>query len=248
MRSATHIGGNRQQSRGQKEPDMRTVLSVVGGILLLVVALAALFGFRAFAFQPFNIPSGSMEPTILPGEMIFVSKYNYGYGRYSLPFAPPSDRGRVFPADPQLGDVVVFRIASDARTDYIKRVAGLPGDRVQLMNGVLSLNGEPAKRERLADFIVPDAFERGAPAKRWRETLPNGAGYEVIQIAENSPQSNTNVFEVPPGYFFALGDNRDNSLDSRFASFGFVPLDNLVGRAQIVFWSPHAKRIGARVR
>jgi signal peptidase I len=248
MRSATHIGGNRQQSRGQKEPDMRTVLSVVGGILLLVFALAALFGFRAFAFQPFNIPSGSMEPTILPGEMIFVSKYNYGYGRYSLPFAPPSDRGRVFPADPQLGDVVVFRIASDARTDYIKRVAGLPGDRVQLMNGVLSLNGEPAKRERLADFTVPDAFERGAPAKRWRETLPNGAGYEVIQIAENSPQSNTNVFEVPPGYFFALGDNRDNSLDSRFASFGFVPLDNLVGRAQIVFWSPHAKRIGARVR
>jgi signal peptidase I len=225
---------------------MRSVFSVVGGILLLLVAGAALLGFRALAYQPFSIPSSSMAPTILPGETIFVSKYSYGFGRFSLPFA--TGPGRALPADPQLGDVVVFRTASDEHTDYIKRVVGLPGDRVQLMNGVLSLNGELAKRERLADFTVPDAVERGAPAKRWRETLPNGAGYEVLQIAENSPQSNTNVFEVPPGYFFALGDNRDNSLDSRFASFGFIPLDNLVGRAQIVFWSPDAKRIGTRVR
>jgi signal peptidase I len=153
---------------------MRSVFSLVGGILLLLVAAAALLGFRAFAYQPFSIPSSSMAPTILPGETIFVSKYSYGFGRFSSPFE--TRPGRVFPADPQLGDVVVFRTASDEHTDYIKRVAGLPGDRVQLMNGVLSLNGELVKREPLADFTVPDAFERGVPAKRWRETLPNGAG------------------------------------------------------------------------
>jgi len=211
----------------------------------LIIALVI----RTFLFQPFNIQSGSMKETLLVGDYLFVSKYSYGYSHYSLPFSPQLFPGRIHPADPQLGDVVVFRTPKDDRVDYVKRVAGLPGDRVQMIDGMLNINGKPVKQERIEDFIETDDFGNTTPVKRWRETLPNGVSYETLQLMDNSFYSHTNVYEVPPGHFFALGDNRDNSLDSRALSdIGYVPLDNLVGRAEIIFLSKHPERIGMRVR
>jgi len=228
---------------------MRTVLSVVGGILLVVALLATLLGFRAFAYQPFSIPSASMEPTLMVGDYVMVSKYSYGYTHYSLPFSPPLFRGRVLPSDPQPGDVAVFRLPKDDQVDYVKRVVGLPGDRVQMINGLLNINGRPVKRERIEDYVETDDFGRATRFQHWRETLPNGASYETLQLMDNGFLSNTAVFEVPPGDFFTLGDNRDNSTDSRLPDVGFVPLDHLIGRVQIVFLSgQHPERIGMRVK
>jgi len=227
---------------------MRTFFKIVGVILLVAALLALLVGFRSFAFQPFSVPSTSMEPTLVLGDNFFVSKYSYGYSHYSLPFSPPLFPGRILTADPQLGDVVVFRTPKDDRVDYVKRVAGLPGDRVQMIDGMLNINGRPVKQERIEDFLQADDFGNTTPVKRWRETLPNGVSYETLQLMDNSFYSHTNVYEVPPGHFFALGDNRDNSLDSSAPEIGYVPLDNLVGRAEIIFLSKHPERIGMRVR
>jgi signal peptidase I len=226
---------------------MRTVLKVVGGILLVAMLPALLLGFRAFAFQPFNIPSSSMEPTLMVGDYIMVSKYSYGYTRYSLPFSAPLFSGRAFPSDPQPGDVAVFRLPKDDRVDYVKRVVGLPGDRVQLINGLLHINGRAVKRERLEDYIQTDDLGHATTFQRWREILPNGASYATLQLMDNGFLSNTSVFEVPPGDFFALGDNRDNSTDSRLPDVGFVPFDKLVGRAEVIFFSEHPERIGMPV-
>jgi signal peptidase I len=227
---------------------MRTVLKVAGGILLIVALPAVLLAFRAFAFQPFNIPSSSMEPTLMVGDYIMVSKFSYGYTRYSLPFSPRLSFGRTFPSDPQPGDVAVFRLPKDDSVDYIKRVVGLPGDRVQMINGLLHINGRPVKRERMEDYVETDDLGRATTFQHWQETLPNGASYETLQLTDNGFLSNTSVFEVPPGDFFALGDNRDNSSDSRVPDVGFVPLDKLIGRAQVIFFSEHPERIGMRVR
>ena len=225
---------------------MRSVFNVVGGILLLAVFLLLVFAFRTFAFQPFNIPSASMAPTLLVGDYVLVSKFSYGYTRFSLPFSAPVISGRIFVSDPQPGDVVVFKLPKDNRTDYVKRVIGLPGDRVQMINGELNLNGKPVKRERLEDFIETEDG-RTTEFRHWRETLPNGASYETLQLTDNGFLSNTAVFEVPQGDFFTLGDNRDNSLDSRMPDVGFVPFVNLVGRVQIIFFSAQAGRIGTVV-
>jgi len=200
----------------------------------LIIALII----RTFLFQPFNIPSGSMKETLLVGDYLFVSKYSYGYSHYSLPFSPPLFSGRIWSGTPERGDIVVFRLPKDDSTDYIKRVIGLPGDRIQMIDGVLHINDVPVKRERISDFIETEEGSRTTRVKRWHETLPNGVSYTTLDLIDNGFYDNTSVYAVPPGNYFMMGDNRDNSTDSRVLSqVGYVPLENMIGRAQIIFFS-----------
>src|SRR5262249_23352573 len=185
------------------------------GSLVLLLALALLIGFRAFLYQPFNVPSGAMQPTLLIGDYFVAAKYAYGYGRYSIPGAAPLFTGRIFAAQPRYGDVVVFRLPRDPSTEYVKRVVGLPGDRVQMIHGLLHINGAPVNRERIDDFIETDASGRTTRGKQWRETLPNGASYVTLDLVDEGFYDNTDVYTVPSGHYFMMGDNRDNSLDSR---------------------------------
>src|SRR5262249_51230088 len=157
---------------------------------------------------------------------------------YSLPFSPNLFSGRIWSGTPARGDIVVFRLPKDDSTDYIKRVIGLPGDRIQMIEGVLHINGVPVKRERIDDYIETEEGSRTTRVKRWRETLPNGMSYTTLDLVDNGFYDNTKEYVVPPGHFFMMGDNRDNSTDSRVESaVGYVPLENLVGRAQIIFFS-----------
>ncbi len=204
-------------------------------VRVVIHALLIAFVIRTFLFQPFNIPSGSMRDTLLIGDYLFVSKYSYGYSHYSFPFSPPLFSGRIFGYSPQRGDVVVFRLPREDSTDYIKRVIGLPGDKIQVREGLLYINDVPVKRERLTDFR--DDETGGGSGKRWRETLPNGVSYETRDLTDTGFLDNTKVFEVPPGHYFMMGDNRDNSQDSRTSQVGYVPFENLVGKAQIIFFS-----------
>jgi signal peptidase I len=211
----------------------RATFNLAVGSFLPAVLIA--LPIRPFLFQPFTIPAGSMEPTILIGDQIFVSKYAYGYSHYSLPFSPRLFSGRIFGSEPQRGDVVVFRLPNDDSFDYIKRIVGLPGDRIQMVDGMLMINGAAVKRERTEDFIDE---EDGKHIKRWRETLPNGVSYFALDLTDNGGLDNTQVYNVPLGHYFMLGDNLDNSTDSRVLSaVGYVPFENLVGRAEIIYFS-----------
>ena len=202
---------------------------------ILYALLIALL-IRIFLFQPFNIPSGSMKPSLLVGDYLFVSKFEYGFSRHSFPFSPPLFDGRFFASLPKRGDVAVFKLPRDGRTDYIKRVIGLPGDRIQVTNSVLYINGEPVERQLVRGGLSPtgDSEIDGEPI--YRETLPNGVSYLTVDKTPNGRGDNTDVFIVPPGHYFMMGDNRDNSTDSRF-DVGYVPLENFVGEAKFLFFS-----------
>jgi signal peptidase I len=212
----------------KKESWFEIVKTVVYALLIAGVI-------RSFLFQPFNIPSASMEDTLLIGDYLFVSKYSYGYSRHSFPFGLVPLEGRYFANPPERGDVVVFKWPQDNKTDYIKRVIGLPGDRIQMQNGTLLINGKALPKVQIEPFTENTAgYEHRVP--RYRETLPNGVSYEILDREPNGNLDNTGVFIVPEGHYFMMGDNRDNSDDSR-AGVGYVPLENLVGKAQIIFFS-----------
>jgi len=229
-----------QEKQGAKPREKRKESGAAETGRVIFHALIIAFVIRTFLFQPFNIPSGSMMGTLLIGDYLFVSKYSYGLSHYSFPGSPNLFSGRIVGSEPQRGDVVVFRLPKDDSVDYIKRVIGLPGDRIQMIDGVLNINGAPVKREQIADYVGdnPCGGDGVARVKQWRETLPNGVSYQSLDCQDNGFLDNTPVYTVPPGNFFMMGDNRDNSTDSRvLAQVGYVPFENLVGRAQIIFFS-----------
>lgn len=206
-----------------------TVRTIIYALLIAGVV-------RTFAFQPFNIPSGSMIPTLLVGDYLFVSKFSYGYSRYSLPFGLGFFSGRIFGSAPEQGDVAVFRHPPTNRDDFIKRIVAMPGDRVQMIDGLLYLNGEAVPRRRIEDHVSRDFRGNVRRVPQYVETLPNGRTYTVREsLGNRGPSDNTREFVVPPGNYFTVGDNRDDSNDSR--SWGFVPEQNLIGRAEIIFYS-----------
>jgi signal peptidase I len=208
----------------------------LGSIVVLGAIVVCL---RLFVFQPFSIPSQSMAPTLIPGDYVLVSKVSYGYGPYSL-LLVTAGLSRRFPSDwlPERGDIVVFRMPGGTGVDFIKRVVGLPGDRIQLIRNVLRLNGVAVPRERIGDGVEDPAGQRAA---RYRETLPNGVSYTTQVLNDNGPFANTPEYTVPAGHYFALGDNRDNSVDSRMANqVGYVPAKNLIGRAEVTLFSGSA--------
>jgi signal peptidase I len=207
-------------------------------IKTVVYAVVIAFGVRTFAYEPFNIPSGSMIPTLLVGDYLFVSKFSYGYSRYTVAFGAPLFDGRMLYTKPERGDVAVFKLPRDNKTDYIKRIVGLPGDRIQVIGGILHINGEAVKRDRVEDFVTTDQFGRQVRVAQYVETLPNGRKHNIVEESDSGSLDNTQVYTVPENHFFAMGDNRDNSLDSRVSSMvGFVPVENLVGRAEFLFFS-----------
>ncbi len=240
--------------QGAKEGGAWETLKVVVEALLIAGVV------RTLLFQPFNIPSGSMIPTLEIGDYLFVSKYSYGYSRYSFPclpnpgylFSVSTDgwicltprllQGRFFAAPPKRGDVVVFKLPSDTEKDYIKRVIGMPGDRIQMREGRLYINGELVPREPIAQAHIEVFHGRESVVPTYRETLPGGVSHTIIQIqGDTGFYSNTHVFVVPAGNYFMMGDNRDNSTDSRVSpdqeGVGFVPFENLVGRAEVIWFS-----------
>ncbi len=207
-----------------------TIRTIIYAVLIALVV-------RTFAYEPFNIPSGSMKPTLLVGDYLFVSKFAYGYSRYSFPFSFPPFEGRVFGSKPEQGDVAVFKLPRDNSTDYIKRLVGMPGDKIQVIQGVLHINGKPVKREKVEVQLTKNYAGFPETITQYKETLPNGRVHMIWEKSDEEIFDNTPVYEVPPGHYFAMGDNRDHSQDSRSGQVGFVPYENLVGRAGMIFFS-----------
>lgn len=214
------------QDDGLKET-LRTV------IFAMVIALLI----RTLAFEPFNIPSSSMVPSLLIGDFLFVSKYTYGYGSTGTFWNVLPVKGRIGGHAPERGDVVVFKLPTDNSTDYIKRLIGLPGDTVQMRQGMLYINGVPVTRSRLAARINVTDEKLPDNAVDYIEHLPNGVDHIIRKEGDNQPLDNTDVFVVPPRHYFFMGDNRDNSQDSRTNKVGYVREENLVGKAQFLFFS-----------
>ena len=217
---------------------------LIDNIKTLIYALIIAIIIRSFLYQPFYIPSSSMEPTLLVGDRLFVSKYSYGYSRHSLPFSPKIYNKRLLEKKPKRGDVVVFKTPADNRTDYIKRLIGLPGDNIQIINGDLYLNDIKIKKKKINNSLQISCGERILSANIYEETLPNGTKYLTANIAGGNIV-NTDRYIVPKDHYFFMGDNRDCSKDSRFlSSVGYVNFVNLVGKSQILFLSNN-KRKGA---
>ena len=202
----------------------------------LGIAILIALSFRSILFEPFNIPSGSMIPTLLVGDYLFVSKYSYGYSRYSFPLAAVPFEGRLFADEPERGDVAVFRLPSNTSVDYIKRVVGLPGDKIQLKRGQLYINGDLLPR-RVVGTKTQTSGSRALTVTSYEETMPNGKSYIIQELSDNDRMDNTGIYEVPEGHYFMMGDNRDQSKDSRFLDVGMIPHENLIGRAEFLFFS-----------
>ncbi len=194
---------------------------------------------RTFLFEPFNIPSGSMVPNLLVGDYLFVSKYSYGYSKHSFPLSLGGFEGRIASDNlPQRGDVAVFKLPLNTSIDYIKRVIGLPGDTLQVINGHLYINKKSVPREMIGFKEYKDDFGRTFEAVEYTETLPNDVIHLIQELGDNHPLDNTEEFTIPAGHYFMMGDNRDNSQDSRVMDHvGFVPLENFVGHARFIFFS-----------
>jgi signal peptidase I len=239
----------KKAAKGQ-ESWLETIKTVFWAVLIALLV-------RTFAYEPFSIPSGSMLPGLLVGDYLFVSKFSYGYSRFSFPWSPRLFSGRMFEGKPERGDVVVFRLPMDTKIDYIKRVVGLPGDKVEVKGGRLYINGKIVERRRAGQAVV---YERDEENGRYFETLyqiyietlPGGRAHRIYERSDADPGSdNTPEYLVPPGHYFMMGDNRDNSCDSRFSAgynpggagprcrqvVGYVPLENLIGRAEFMFFS-----------
>lgn len=202
----------------------------------IAILLAMLI--RTFLFEPFNIPSGSMIPNLLVGDYLFVSKYSYGYSRHSFPFGMAKFEGRINASQPEQGDVVVFKLPTDTSIDYIKRVIGMPGDTVQVINGRLYINDKRIDRESTGMAEYDNGFGQPVKVTVYKEKLPNGVIHTIYEEGDDMQLDNTEKFTVPENHYFMMGDNRDNSRDSRVPELvGYVPFDNLVGRAEIIFFS-----------
>lgn len=178
-----------------------------------------------------------MIPTLLVGDYLFVSKMSYGYSRHSMPLSIPLIKGRIFYEEPKRGDVIVFKMPSDNRTDYIKRLIGLPGDKIQVKDGRLFINGNMIERRDEGEYVMRDQTGKALRFKKFTEVLPEGSSHLIIEASDDAPFDNTEEFTVPEDHFFMMGDNRDNSLDSRSIKVGFVPKVNLVGKAKFLFFS-----------
>ena len=217
------------KKKGAWDDNIRTVIYAV----LIAVA------FRSILFEPFHIPSGSMKSNLLVGDYLFVSKYSYGYSRYSFPFGFPLFEGRALEfRKPERGEVAVFRLPKNPRVDYIKRIIGLPGDRIQVKNSIVYINGEPLKREPVDLFTDDEDPLHVRTLQRLHETLPEGKVITVLQERTTGYANNTREYVVPEGHYFLMGDNRDNSRDSRFpGEVGFVPEENLIGPARRIVFS-----------
>ena len=210
---------------------LKSILLALGFVLIVRTVLA----------EPYTVPSPSMVPTLLVGDELIASKYPYGYGKYSSPIGlMPDFAGRVFGKAPERGDVIVFRLPRDPSTNYVKRLIGLPGDRIQMKQGRLYINGAIVARRAVGPF-ASDVGGRGMPATLYIETLPDGREHEIVEISDTERYDDTPLFVVPPRHYFMMGDNRDNSLDSRIAAadggVGFVPEENLVARADLILLS-----------
>lgn len=211
--------------------------ALIDNIKTVVLAILIAVVIRSFWLEPFRIPSGSMYPTLRVGDYLFVSKYSYGYSRYSFPFGLPIFEGRLKYKEPKRGDVVVFKFPQNTHTDFIKRIIGLPGDTVQVKEGRLYINGELVEREKNGRYVIDEYVAMPEFYKQYTETLPNGLQHQIIEISDKERiVDNTEVFVVPEDSFFMMGDNRDRSDDSRI-SVGFVPKENLVGKAKFIFFS-----------
>jgi len=226
------------KSEAKKESWAETFRTVIYAVLIAL-------GIRTVAYEPFNIPSESMLPTLLVGDYLFVSKYAYGYSKHSLPFSLPLFDGRIFESPVERGDVVVFKLPSDNSTDYIKRIVGLPGDNLQVRKGVLYINNNAVPKTEAEKFPYPDGRGNVFRLPQYQETLPNGVKHKTLDLIKGNDLDQTRVFTVPEGFYFAMGDNRDNSIDSRVAQtqggVGLIPAENLVGRAEVLFFSTNGE-------
>jgi len=234
--------GKKRESKGGSSNEGMEIFKTIFFALLIALVL------RVVLFQPFTIPSASMEPNLYEGDYIVVSKWSYGYSKHSIPFSPPVFNGRIMlpgvSQEPRRGDIVVFKLPRDNETDYIKRLIGLPGDRIQMIDNVLFINGTAVRDVEMSRQDVQNLYGTQTVIQM-RETLPEGREINIQDWGPGNISDNTPVFEVPAGHYFMIGDNRDNSQDSRYdesVGVGYVPAENLIGKAEIILfsWKPGA--------